>query len=152
MKLLKQLVTIKDKINEYKMKKWLIKELNRFYKNYHCLPTSVKKLSPEFHNILKVIDFWAIEKIPLKYITITIPFDNINDNEWYRVDVEAEDWSIIEYVDWRDHKKYINNVEKLESFQKNSLIEKKNTLNHLNVCLRFIKRTFIRFRIELVIV
>ncbi|MBR6906972.1 hypothetical protein IKN40_00220 [bacterium] len=57
MKLLKQLVTIKDRINEYKMKRDLIKELNKFYKNYNSLPTSVKKLSPEFHNILKVVDF-----------------------------------------------------------------------------------------------
>ena len=110
MKLLKQLVTIKDRINEYKMKKWLIKELNKFYKNYNKLPTSVKNISPEFHHILKVVDYWAIDKVPLRYITITIPFDNINDNEWYRVDLEAEDWSIIEYVDWRDHKRYINNV------------------------------------------
>ena len=112
MKLLKQLVTIKDRINEYKMKRDLIKELNKFYKNYNSLPTSVKKLSPEFHNILKVVDFWAIETIPLRSITITIPFDNINDNDNYRVDVEAADWSILEYTDWRDHKRYVNNVKR----------------------------------------
>lgn len=110
MKLLKVLASTKDKINEYRMKKDLIRELNKFTKTYKKLPDSIQKLNPQFHHILKVIDFWAVDKIPVKSITFTIPYGD--DKTVYRVDLEAEDGSIIEYVDWRDHKTYEQNVER----------------------------------------
>jgi hypothetical protein len=74
MRILKVLASTKDKINEYRMKRDLIRELNKFVKQYKELPNSVQKLNPKFHNILKVIDFGAVDKIPVKSLTITIPF------------------------------------------------------------------------------
>ena len=104
------LYSMKDKINEYRMKKDLVKELNKFTKRYKELPNSVQKLHPNFHHILKVIDFGAIDRIPVRSITITIPFKN--DESVYKVDLEAEDGSILEYTDWRDSKAYQKNVER----------------------------------------
>lgn len=110
MKILKVLASTKDKINEYRMKRDLTKELNKFTKTYKKLPDSIQQLNPQFHHILKVIDFWAVDKIPVKSITFTIPY--WDDKSVYKVDLEAEDGSIIEYTDWRDHKTYEQNVER----------------------------------------
>lgn len=110
MKILKMLSSTKDKINEYRMKRDLVKELNKFTKRYKELPNSVQKLHPNFHHILKVIDFGAIDRIPVRSITITIPFKN--DESVCKVDLEAEDGSILEYTDWRDSKAYQKNVER----------------------------------------
>ena len=110
MKILKVLSSTKDKINEYRMKKELIRELNKFTKTYKELPNSIQKLNPQFHHILKVIDFWAVDKIPVRSITFTIPYGD--DKTVYKVDLEAEDGSIIEYTDWRDSETYEKNVER----------------------------------------
>lgn len=110
MKILKVLASTKDKINEYRMKRDLVKELNKFTKTYKELPNSVHKLNPKFHHILKVIDFGAVDKIPVKSITVTIPY--WNDKSVYKVDLEAEDGSIIDYTDWRDYDTYEQNVER----------------------------------------
>lgn len=110
MKILKVLASTKDKINEYRMKKDLVRELNKFTKTYKRLPNSVQELNPEFHHILKVIDFGAVDKIPVKSIMVTIPYGD--DKTVYKVDLEAEDGSIIEYTDWRDYKTYEQNVDR----------------------------------------
>ena len=110
MKILKVLASTKDKINEYRMKRDLVRELNKFTKTYKELPNSVQKLNPKFHNILKVIDFGAVDKIPVKSLTITIPF--WDDKSVYNVDLEAEDGSILSYTDWLDYETYEQNVER----------------------------------------
>ncbi len=110
MKILKVLASTKDKINEYRMKRDLVRELNKFTKTYKELPNSVQKLNPKFHNILKVIDFGAVDKIPVKSLTITIPF--WDDKSVYNVDLEAEDGSILSYTDWWDYETYEQNVER----------------------------------------
>lgn len=110
MKILKVLASTKDKINEYRMKRDLVRELNKFTKTYKELPNSIQKLNPEFHHILKVIDFGAVDKIPVKSIMVTIPYGD--DKTVYKVDLEAEDGSIIEYTDWRDYKTYEQNVDR----------------------------------------
>lgn len=110
MKILKVLASTKDKINEYRMKRDLVKELNKFTKTYKELPNSIHKLNPKFHHILKVIDFGAVDKIPVKSVTFTIPY--WDDKSVYKVDLEAEDGSIIDYVDWRDYETYEANVER----------------------------------------
>lgn len=110
MKILKVLASTKDKINEYRMKRDLVRELNKFTKTYKELPNSIQKLNPEFHHILKVIDFGAVDKIPVKSIMVTIPY--WDDKTVYKVDLEAEDGSIIEYTDWRDYKTYEQNVDR----------------------------------------
>jgi len=110
MKILKVLASTKDKINEYRMKRDLVRELNKFVKQYKELPNSIQKLNPKFHNILKVIDFGAVDKIPVKSITVTIPY--WDDKSVYKIDLEAEDGSIIDYVDWRDYETYEANVER----------------------------------------
>ncbi len=110
MKILKVLASTKDKINEYRMKRDLVRELNKFTKTYKELPNSIQKLNPKFHHILKVIDFGAVDKIPVKSIMVTIPYGD--DKTVYKVDLEAEDGSIIEYTDWRDYKTYEQNVDR----------------------------------------
>lgn len=92
------------------MKRDLVRELNKFTKTYKELPNSIQKLNPEFHHILKVIDFGAVDKIPVKSIMVTIPYGD--DKTVYKVDLEAEDGSIIEYTDWRDYKTYEQNVDR----------------------------------------
>lgn len=109
-KIVQAIQSIKDKINELHMKVKLVKEINNFIKQYNDLPTSVKNLSPEFHHVLKLVDYNALSREPVKYIHITIPFDW--DKEKFDIEIEWEEWGTIKYSDGRDHKDYVNNVER----------------------------------------
>lgn len=101
----------KDKINELHMRWKLIREINKFIENYYSLPVSVKELSPEFHHILKLVDYNALSREPVKKIIITIPFEK-KDIDSFDIEIEWEEWWTIKYSDWRDHSEYVNNIER----------------------------------------
>lgn len=101
----------KDRINELHMKWKLVKEINKFIEHYYSLPTNIKELNPEFTHILKLVDYNALSREPIKKIIITIPFDE-KDTETFDIEIEWEEWATIKYSDWRDSCEYINNIER----------------------------------------
>lgn len=109
-RILQLVQSAKDKINELHMKWKLVNEINKFMDRYNEMPSSIKQLSPEFTHILKLVDYNALSREPVKYIHITIPFDW--DKEKFEIEIEWEEWGTIKYADGRDHKEYVENIER----------------------------------------